>query len=220
MKTNVLLQLLGNKWRYRLKENYITAHVNTEWWEGHINYMLLQQYASSLTGKVADFGCNHGACTILAARNPLIRSVTGIDFNRAALQEARNLLSRCGESPDLKKKVSYAEAMLSALPFEDDCFDNGYMFHVIEHIYPKDRPQVLAEIRRVIRPGGHLLFALPYDHAYDDGTQHVAFFDTGSFASVLKQAGFDVKECYRDRRTDAHTPEGHDCITALALNMK
>lgn len=216
----IFLRLFNRSWRYRLKEDYITAHANIEWWEGHTNNMLLQQYSTFLTGNVIDFGCNHGACTILAARNPLISSVTGIDFNRAALREARGLLGRCGESPDLKRKVSYAEAMLSALPFEDDCFDNGYMFHVIEHIYPKDRPQVLAEMRRVIRPGGHLLFALPYDHAYDDGTQHVAFFDTGSFTSVLQHAGFDVKECYRDRRTDRHTPEGHDCINALAVNTK
>lgn len=215
----ILLKLLKRSWRYRLKEDYITAHANIEWWEGHINYMLLQQYSTFLTGNVIDFGCNHGACTQLAARNELTTSVTGIDFNEKAIAEAHRLLARSAEKDSVKSKVQFRAASLFELPFADNTFDNGYMFHVIEHIYTRDRPKVLSEVMRVIRAGGYLLFALPYEHAYDDGQTHVSYFDVDSFRQSMIDAGLKVIECYRDRRVDAHTPEGHDCINALCRKL-
>ncbi|MBX7140207.1 MAG: class I SAM-dependent methyltransferase [Chitinophagales bacterium] len=215
-----LLKLFNRSWRYRLKENYITAHASIEWWEGHINYMLLQQYGAYLTGEVIDFGCNHGACTILAARNAGLAHITGVDFNKEALGEAGRLLQTCNEKPEVKHKVTFREASLFELPFADDSFDNGYMFHVIEHIYPADQKKVFGEMRRVIKPGGFILFALPYEHAYDDGVQHVAFFNVDSFRKTLNDFGFEVKECYRDQRPDRHTPNGHDCINAMCSNKK
>ena len=45
------------------------------------------------------------------------------------------------------------------LEFEDGSFDAVVSFHAVEHIPPLDR--ALAEIRRVVRPGGTVLLVYP-----------------------------------------------------------
>lgn len=52
----------------------------------------------------------------------------------------------------------------SVLPFSDATFDGVTMVETFEHIYLEDRPRALAEIRRVLRPGGCLVMSTP-NHA-------------------------------------------------------
>ncbi|HYH65878.1 MAG TPA: methyltransferase domain-containing protein [Urbifossiella sp.] len=47
------------------------------------------------------------------------------------------------------------------LPFQAGAFDRCYMSHVLEHVPWDDVPQVLAEVRRVVRPGGEVLVVGP-----------------------------------------------------------
>jgi SAM-dependent methyltransferase len=57
-------------------------------------------------------------------------------------------------------------------PFEDDSFDFVYNEHFIEHLYPGDAIVWLKEVRRILRPGGHLRISTPdmrkYMHGYVD----------------------------------------------------
>jgi SAM-dependent methyltransferase len=54
-----------------------------------------------------------------------------------------------------------------SLPFADDTFDLVGAFDVVEHCEPEDR--ALAELRRVLRPGGRLLLSVPaYQWAWTD----------------------------------------------------
>lgn len=53
------------------------------------------------------------------------------------------------------------------LPFADGTFDLVTAFDVIEHCEPES--QALSEVARVLRPGGHLLMAVPaYQWAWSD----------------------------------------------------
>lgn len=47
------------------------------------------------------------------------------------------------------------------LPFDDASADMVYAVHVLEHFATDDVPALLADWRRVIRPGGELLVAVP-----------------------------------------------------------
>ena len=212
-----LINLLPRRHKNRLKENYITANVSLEWWEKHLNNLVLEQYQEYLKGKVADFGCNHGACTILAARNPKIEEITGFDFNEKAIKTARNLLESSNEG---QAKVHFRVAGLQDIDYADNYFDSAFMFHTLEHIYQEDHQAIFSNLKRILKSGAYFIVTTPYEKAYDDGLQHVAFFNEQSLADLIEKYGFQVLECYRDQRTDQHTGQRYDCLTLLSENLK
>ena len=58
----------------------------------------------------------------------------------------------CGETPGLR----CARADLRAIPYRDGSFDAAILMDVLSHIAPGEERPVLAEIHRVLRPGGRL----------------------------------------------------------------
>jgi SAM-dependent methyltransferase len=50
---------------------------------------------------------------------------------------------------------------LTALPYEDGTFDRALCLDVLEHLVFEEQPRALAELRRVLRPGGELLVSIP-----------------------------------------------------------
>jgi SAM-dependent methyltransferase len=48
-----------------------------------------------------------------------------------------------------------------ALPFPDAYFERAYLGHVLEHVPSDDVPALLAEVRRVVAPGGPVLVVCP-----------------------------------------------------------
>ena len=199
--------------RYATKENYVSAHPEVEWWEGHLNHTLFREAASGLVplGNVVDLGCNHGANSILMARQGY--DVTGVDLNAEALEVAGVL--RDAEPAEVARRLRFVQSRLDVMPFPAGVFDGGFMIEVLEHIYPGDRPAIFAEILRVLKPGARLLLTTPFEHAYDDGMHHVDFFDQVKLRFVLEDLGLRVISVARDRRSDVHTPGGHDRLTAL-----
>jgi SAM-dependent methyltransferase len=77
--------------------------------------------------------------------------VTGVDpaFERTA--ERR--------TPFLEPVVGTA----AALPFADGSFDVVLSLEMLEHIPPHERPTCLAEMLRVLRPGGRMIVSFPSD---------------------------------------------------------
>jgi SAM-dependent methyltransferase len=98
---------------------------------------------------VLDLGCGDGHFASVAFPRPL---AAGIDPAAAALHEAR-------------QRGAYsvlARSLGDALPFGRERFATVVSNSVLEHI-PEVEP-VLAEIARVLRPGGRLIFCVPGDH--------------------------------------------------------
>jgi SAM-dependent methyltransferase len=50
---------------------------------------------------------------------------------------------------------------LTALPYADDTFDSALCLDVLEHLTFEEQPRALAELRRVLKPGGRLLVSVP-----------------------------------------------------------
>lgn len=197
------------------KESYITRDANIENWESHLNTIILNQYSDIINGRVGDFGCNHGSCTIISARNPNIKSIVGIDINSKSILVAENLLVNCNESSETKSKVRYQVGDLTNLNrISDNYFDSATCFHTLEHIYIEDYNKVFSEWKRVIKDGGHFIVSVPYLNAYDDPC-HVNYFDENNLSELFTQHGFEVVECYRDNR------EGFDCLNMVSkVNKK
>ncbi|MFI3281403.1 MAG: class I SAM-dependent methyltransferase [Rikenellaceae bacterium] len=57
------------------------------------------------------------------------------------------------------KNVEFLEATVPPLPFDDESFDCVISFQVIEHI--KDDHNFIAEVKRVLRPGGCFIVSTP-----------------------------------------------------------
>lgn len=192
-----------------LKENYITRDPNVEEWENHLNSLILSQYADLLYGKVADFGCNHGAVTIIASRNEKINKLIGFDINYESLTVANELKKHhnC-------KKIRYHHSNLTNLSeVPSSYFDSAYSFHTLEHILPSDYDNVFSEWKRVLKSGANFIISIPYENSYDDPT-HMAYFNEHSLKELFEKYGFEVIECYRDNRIN------FDCLNLVCKNVK
>jgi SAM-dependent methyltransferase len=98
--------------------------------------------------RVLDLGCGHGTNTrVLFGGLPQIR-VTGFDLSRRAVQE---YVASTG-APAVRGSGD-------SLPFADAVFDLIVSDDVIEHLVDTDA--YIREIRRVLKPSGHLTLSTP-----------------------------------------------------------
>ena len=112
---------------------------------------ILPMAAANLAGAadVLDVGCGDGQVSRLAVRGGAVR-VVGVDPTWNQLTTARE---RGGGA-------AFARAGAAALPFRSACFDAVVACLVFEHIRAVD--DAIAEVGRVLRPGGRFLFFLTH----------------------------------------------------------
>ncbi len=102
---------------------------------------------------VLDVGCGAGLDSVLAARCVgLSGKVIGVDYTREMIEKARSNAALAGA-----QNVEFIQADVESLPLADASVDvvitNG-VFNLCV-----DKPRVLKEIHRVLRPGGRLQMA-------------------------------------------------------------
>ena len=103
-----------------------------------------------LTGKrVLEVSCGHGGGASYLVRTLGPASYTGLDLNRAGIDFCR----KRHQLPGLDFVCGNAEN----LPFADQSFDAVINIEAASY-YPRF-PRFLAEVARVLRPGGHFLYA-------------------------------------------------------------
>ncbi|MFV0276685.1 MAG: methyltransferase domain-containing protein [Parahaliea sp.] len=108
--------------------------------------------------RVLDLGCGEGRHVISAYLEGEVQSV-GVDLALADLQATRDKFQPFARDNDPGRSFGLAAATALALPFADGCFDRVICCEVLEHI--PDYRGALAEIRRVLRPGGLLCLSVP-----------------------------------------------------------
>lgn len=90
-------------------------------------------------------------------------NVTGIDYNRKAIERAGKKLMSAEEKKligDMNIKVEIGDGR--NLRFEDDSFDIVTSFSAIEHMpSATDRSQAVREMVRVLKPGGLIILTGP-----------------------------------------------------------
>jgi SAM-dependent methyltransferase len=100
--------------------------------------------------RVLDYGCGSGYGSAQIAE--VAREVTAVDVAEDAIHYARERFQRS----NLRFQAIDPGA---PLPFDDASFDTVLSFQVFEHVADSDR--YLAEIRRVLAPGGKLVLVTP-----------------------------------------------------------
>ena len=143
----------------------MTARADRDLWEAHAGWwqagftdgadaeyveQIVPLVAEHLAGAadVLDVGTGEGQLARVAAGAAGARRVVGVDPSRAQLDEAR----RRGGGP------LYMRAEAVGLPVPDGAFDAVLACLVFEHIDGMDA--AIAEVGRVLRPGGRFLFFL------------------------------------------------------------
>jgi SAM-dependent methyltransferase len=107
---------------------------------------------------VLDLGCGEGRHAITAYLEAPVQ-VVALDLSAADLGTAMTRFGEFHNREDATRGISFLRASGLALPFADASFDKVVCAEVLEHI--PDYQAVLAEIRRVLKPGGHLAVSVP-----------------------------------------------------------
>lgn len=111
--------------------------------------------------RVLDLGCGPGVSTLaLASQLPAGSEIIGVDLSPHMIERARVRLARPtarGAPPPVR--VTFQEANAMALPFGDGHFD-AVFGHSLLYLVP-DAASVVAEVARVLTPGGAMVFMEP-----------------------------------------------------------
>jgi ubiquinone/menaquinone biosynthesis C-methylase UbiE len=145
--------------------------------------------------KVLDVGCGTGGVTIPAKlRVGKTGEVAGIDPAPEMIAVARRKARRAG------LEIDFRVGVIESLPFPDGAFDTVTSSLMMHHLPEHLQVTALAEIRRVLKPGGQLLIAdmmrlstssrkrstsliLRHGHAMQFGIEDLP--------ELLKEAGFE-----------------------------
>jgi 2-polyprenyl-3-methyl-5-hydroxy-6-metoxy-1,4-benzoquinol methylase len=120
-----------------------------EWLQEKLYARRARRMLRQLSGKnpkVLDIGCGRGLLLRAFQQNGC--DVTGTEFSDDACRFAREVL-----------KLPVRVGLLHELNFPDRSFDVVVMWHVLEHV--SDPRPTLAEVSRILRPGGVFLVGVP-----------------------------------------------------------
>jgi len=105
--------------------------------------------------RLLDVACGSGRTTLRVAERTGC-SVHGIDTHAAAIAEARS----AAESLESRTRATFEQVdAAQRLPFSDASFDSLICIDAINHL--PNRPAVMREWARVLKPGGVLVFTDP-----------------------------------------------------------
>jgi len=135
---------------YDPDDRWVGGYVPVAWEEAR---HLIAAYAGDVTGAaLLEFGCNYAATSIVAAA--MGARVTGVDVDADAIALARCNAARHGFA-DRIELCHVADTR--RLPFDDASFDIILCISVLEYVAPDHLPAVLAELARVLKPGGLMI---------------------------------------------------------------
>jgi SAM-dependent methyltransferase len=133
------------------------AMLEAVWGEGFLSPGGAEEVARVLAGhdlrakSVLDIGCGAGGIDIALVRDHGASFVTGLDVEDPVLTHARKLVDREG----LTDHIGLVKVAPGPLPFPPGTFDVVFSKDSIVHI--PDKHALMAEVFRVLKPGGWFL---------------------------------------------------------------
>ena len=139
--------------------------------QGHSNYTVATHQSRTAESDAAfllpyikkidhilDVGCGPGTITTGLAKYASNGTTVGIDISIDVLQKAKTLAAEANVPTQGPGSVVFEQGnVLEGLAYPDDTFDIVFCSQLFGHLPPPDLPlRALAEMRRVLKPGGIL----------------------------------------------------------------
>jgi ArsR family transcriptional regulator len=133
---------------------------------------------------VGDLGCGTGLMTEAVA--PFVKQVHAVDDSEAMLVAAGKRLAPMDN-------IRLHQATLESLPLSDNALDAAIMILVLHHL--PDPDAALAEVNRVVKPGGRILIVdmVPHERAeFEENMGHVWLgFPEADLVRRAREAGLE-----------------------------
>ena len=165
-------------------ERRTLAAEDQHWWYRGRRAIVLDAVERALPAdsrpRMLDAGCGGGATL---AELSLRGEAIGLEPSELSRRRA------------LERGTEVVDGTLERLPFEDGRFDLGLVLDVLEHL--DDDVAGLAELRRVIRPGGALIVTVPAHprlwSRHDDLNHHRRRYTRAMIAAAAAESGWAVE---------------------------
>ena len=188
-------------------ETYGEDYGQTSWVTTAESHEIPQLIKLSNKSSVLEIGCGSGGYAVHLAKSAGCR-IVGLDINGEGIRNA-NVLA---EQAKVGARAGFQQFDVSRPPPEkDDTFDAVYSNDVLCHV--EHRAQVLANVFRVLKPGGRFLFSdalvigglVSHEEIATRSSIGMYFFSPpGENERLIKRAGFKLLEA-RDTTEGAAT---------------
>jgi ubiquinone/menaquinone biosynthesis C-methylase UbiE len=102
--------------------------------------------------RILDYGCGAGSSTLALTRLFPAARITGVDYMEKFLRIAQQRVAHYGH-----EGVDFFQVSPSAsVEVPDDSYDMVFLNAVYEHLLPAERPVVISNIWKALKPGGVL----------------------------------------------------------------
>ncbi|MGN6300622.1 MAG: class I SAM-dependent methyltransferase [Angustibacter sp.] len=150
------------------------------WWYRERRVLLERDLRGLRPGTALDVGAAGGGNTRVLRR---------LGWNAIALEYGHD-----GAQVAHERGLPTLRGDATALPVADGSLDLVVAFDVLEHL--DDDDAAVREVRRVLRPGGRYLVAVPCDprlwSAHDEAVGHVRRYTRATLSSLLVRGGFSL----------------------------
>jgi SAM-dependent methyltransferase len=160
----------------------LTALEDTHWWYRERRVLLSRELAGRTPGLALDIGAAGGGNT---------RVLVGHGWRAAALEYGQDGAEVCAE-----RGIPVLRADATRLAVSSSSLDLVVAFDILEHL--DDDAAAVAEIMRVLKPGGTLLVSVPCDprlwSEHDVAVGHVRRYTRPALTELLLGGGLELEQ--------------------------
>ncbi len=100
-----------------------------------------------------------GSGVTLLNLNQMYEEIHGLDLN-ASVEQVSELFSKKNIQTHL------LNGSVLSMPYDDNFFDTVLLISTLEHLKPSEQQRAFGEIKRVLKPGGQVIYGVPIERTF------------------------------------------------------